>query len=76
MRNATHLEPIGAAGHGREDVVAVHGPEDEAGSVPGLVAVDALHRGAALEAAHAHGRQVLRPVVDLNLKRTKTQRVQ
>lgn len=51
-----HLESLGATGHGSEDIVAVHGSEDQAGTVPGLGAATAAHRlsAAAFQTAHAH----------------------
>lgn len=74
-RHEAHLESLGAAGHGGEDIVAVHRSQDEAGSVPGLGAGAAAHRGGArgaaaacLQAAHAHGRQELRATLHLHLQ--------
>ena len=34
----SHLEPLGAAGHGGEDVVGVHGAQDEVAARPRLQA--------------------------------------
>jgi len=34
----THLEPLGTAGHGRKDVVGVHGAQNQARAIPRLLA--------------------------------------
>lgn len=69
VRESAYLETIGAAGHGRENVVAVHGAEYEAGAHPASVAVDAVDGRVARETVHADGRQVLDLVVlGLSLK--------
>ena len=62
--HVTHLEPLGAAGRGSEDVESVHGAEDEMRSVPGLAAGPAPQpQRPPLQTAHAHRRQVLHAVV-------------
>ena len=38
MRAPAHLEPLRAAGHGGEDVVGVHGAQDEVAARPRLQA--------------------------------------
>lgn len=56
-KRRTHLEALGAAGLGGEDVERVHGADDEVGAVPGLAAAAAAqtHRPP-LQTAHAHRR--------------------
>jgi hypothetical protein len=44
---AVALETLGAARHGGENVVAVHGAKDEAGTVPWLGARPTAYRGTA-----------------------------
>ena len=65
-----HLEPLRAARHGGEDVVGVHGAEDEVAAGPRLQAVSAEHGvpRPRLQAPHVDGRQVvhLSLVLDLN----------
>lgn len=64
-----YLQAIGAARHGCEYVVAVHGAEYEARAVPWMCARATAHRrvAAALEAAHAHRRQVLGATLNFHL---------
>lgn len=52
-----YLESLAAAGHGSEDIVTVHGTEDQARAVPQLSAETAAYRlaAAALQTTHAHG---------------------
>jgi hypothetical protein len=69
-----YLEALGAAGHGRKYVVAVHRSQHEARAVPRLGAESAADRSTAaapLEAAYAHGRQELRATLDLHLQAFK-----
>lgn len=53
---ATHLETFGAARHGGEYVITVHGAENEAGTVPYSSATSTTNRSsaAAFQTAHAH----------------------
>ena len=60
-------ETLDAARHRREDVVGVHGADDEAAAVPALVARRAA-QATALEAAHADGVQVEHLVVKQHLQ--------
>ena len=65
-----HLEPVRAAGDGGEDVVAVHGAEDELVALPQLGArrVAALQpRAPALQAAHADRGEEAHPPLRLHL---------
>ena len=65
-----YLESLGAAGDRGEDVVAVHGAEDELVALPQLPArrVAALQpRAPALEAAHADRREEAHPALGLHL---------
>lgn len=58
-----YLQSLSAAGRGHEDVIRVHGAQHERGAVPLLPtepAADGALGVAALQAAHAHARQVLR----------------
>ena len=65
-----YLEPIGAAGDRGEDVVAVHGAQDQLGAVPDLatVGVPALEPGApSLQTAHTDSREVTNTTLGLYL---------
>lgn len=64
------LEPVGAAGDRGEDVVAVHGAQDQLGAVPDLatVGVPALEPGApSLQTAHTDSREVTNTTLGLYL---------
>lgn len=52
-----YLESLAAARHGSEDIVAVHGAEDQARAIPRLGAETAAYglAAAALQTTHAHG---------------------
>ena len=66
----TYFESLGTAGDCSEDVVAVHGAEDELGTIPDLAAVvvPALQsRGPALQTPHADCRQVWQSSLRLHL---------
>lgn len=54
---AVALESLAAAGHGSEDIVAVHGAEDQARAIPRLGTETAAYglAAAALQTTHAHG---------------------
>lgn len=54
---AVALESLAAAGHGSEDIVTVHGTEDQARTIPRLGAETTTYRlpAAALQTTHAHG---------------------
>ena len=65
-----YLEPVGAAGDRGEDVVAVHGAQDQLGAVPDLatVGVPALEPGApSLQTAHTDSREVTNTTLGLYL---------
>ena len=65
-----YLEPVGAAGDRGEDVVAVHGAQDQLGAVPDLatVGVPALEPGApSLQTAHTDCREVTNTTLGLYL---------
>ena len=67
-----YLQTICTAGNGGKNVVGVHRPQDELAPVPELEAllVATLQpRGPALQAAHAHRRQVALPTLRLHLGR-------
>jgi len=70
MATRVAFESLRAAGDGGEDVVAVHGAEDQLGPVPHLGAGRAptLKSGTpALQTAHADCRQVTQPPIRLDL---------
>ena len=69
MCTASHLEPLRAAGHGGEDVVGVHGAQDEVAARPRLQAAAAEDgvSGPCLEAAHADGGEVVHLALVLDL---------
>lgn len=65
----TDLDAVLAAGRGGEDVVAVHGSEDERGAVPGSAAAAAVEACAPpLQAAHAHGEQEVEAALEAHLQ--------
>lgn len=66
----TYLESLAAAGHGSEDIVAVHGTKDQAWAIPRLSTEKAAYRlaAAAFQTTHAHGWQKLRATFDLHLQ--------
>lgn len=53
----TYLESLAATGHGSEDIVTVHGTEDQARAIPRLGTETTTYRlpAAALQTTHAHG---------------------
>lgn len=69
--SATYLESFAAAGHGSEDIVTVHGTEDQARTIPRLGTETTTYRlpAATLQTTHAHGWQKLRATFDLHLER-------
>lgn len=68
--SATYLESLAATGHGSEDIVTVHGTEDQARTIPRLGTETTTYRlpAAALQTTHAHGWQKLRATFDLHLE--------
>lgn len=65
----TDLDAVLAAGRGGEDVVAVHGAEDERGAVPRSAAAAAVEaRAPPLQAAHAHGEQEVEAALEAHLQ--------
>ena len=70
MQTEKYLKSIRTAGHCCEDVVGVHGAEDEVGAVPRFEAVATKNAaaGPTLKTRHAHGRQVARFTLVLHLK--------
>lgn len=66
----TYLESLAAAGHGSENIVAVHGTEDQAWAIPRLSTETAAYRlaAAALQTTHAHSWQKLCATFDLHLQ--------
>lgn len=60
VRSAGHefgayLESLAAARHGSEDIVAVHGAEDQARTIPRVDTETAAYGLAAFQTTHAHG---------------------
>ena len=65
-----YLQSFRATRHCCKDVIGVHCAQDEVGSVPGFEAISAKDSttGPALQASHAHGRQVTGLALILDLK--------
>ena len=68
----SYLQSIGTARNSSKNIIRVHGPQNQLATVPQLptVAVPALQPGGpALQAPHAHGREVADTTISLHLQK-------